>query len=124
MQADGCGFDSHLLHQFMDREYHNEYYRNNPKRQADIRRYKAEAVARNKKFVDDYLKTHPCVKCGEQDIIVLEFDHRNSAEKDRSVSKMATVGVSVEKLKAEMDKCDVLCANCHRRKTFLQFGWK
>lgn len=41
-----------------------------------------------------------------------EFHHRNPIEKDRDPSKM--LSLSWERLKTELDKCDLLCANCHR----------
>lgn len=45
---------------------------------------------------------------------VYEFHHRNPLEKDRDPSKM--LQLSWERLVAELDKCDLLCANCHRLK--------
>ena len=69
----------------------------------------------------EYLSSHPCADCGETDIIVLEFDHLRDKEAD--VSVLAREGYSLEKVKREIDKCEVVCANCHRRRTAKQFGW-
>ncbi len=74
-----------------------------------------------RQFVAEYLATHPCVDCGENDPVVLEFDHRGG--KVANVSMMASVGYSLEKVKAEIAKCDVRCANCHRRKTARTKPW-
>lgn len=56
-----------------------------------------------------------CVDCGNTDIRVLEFDHLDN--KDENVSDMLRAEVNVEKIKDEILKCDVVCANCHRIRT-------
>lgn len=62
-----------------------------------------------------------CAICGEKDPIVLDFDHINQQEKCCSVS--ALIGKSETRLCTEIAKCQILCANCHRRKTSKQFMW-
>lgn len=71
---------------------------------------------RNKEFVQNFLKTHPCVDCGETDIIVLEFDHVRGVKLD-SISGMVRDARSLKAISDEIAKCEVRCANCHRRKT-------
>ena len=66
--------------------------------------------------VYEYLVSHPCVDCGESDIRVLEFDHRDPSKKLFTVSEL-TSGQST-KLEDEILKCDVRCANCHKKRTF------
>ena len=77
----------------------------------------------NARKVFEYLTKHPCINCGESDPIVLEFDHRKRDDKIGSVSVMIR-NSSWERIEFEIQKCDVLCANCHRRKTAAQFGYK
>lgn len=60
--------------------------------------------------------SHPCVDCGEPDPIVLDFDHRDRKAKSFTISAYYA-NVSEARLRAEIAKCDVRCANCHRRKT-------
>ena len=72
-------------------------------------------------WILDYLKEHSCIDCGEKDPIVLEFDHRS--DKVMEISKMIKMGYSITKIEEEVVKCDVRCANCHRRKTAKDFGW-
>ncbi len=66
--------------------------------------------------VREYYKKHPCVDCGENDPVVLDFDHRVGEKKLRNVSNMMHWSCW-DTIKKEIDKCDVRCANCHRRKT-------
>jgi hypothetical protein len=62
-----------------------------------------------------YLTEHPCMDCGESDIVVLEFDHLR--DKLQDVSNYANGGRTWPLVRAEIEKCDVCCANCHRRRT-------
>lgn len=54
------------------------------------------------------------MECGEDDPACLDLHHREPDTKKMKISKMVTWGYSKDKLQAEMDKCDVVCANCHR----------
>jgi L-lysine 2,3-aminomutase len=76
-----------------------------------------------RKYVLDYLATHPCIDCGETDPIVLDFDHRDGEEKKGNVASFVGGVRAFDVLIAEMAKCDVRCANCHRRRTAKQQGW-
>ena len=77
-----------------------------------------EARRRNTKFVLDYLSAHPCVDCNDADLLVLEFDHVRG-KKLLAVTVMVTRGFSLEKIAEEIEKCDVRCVRCHRRRTIL-----
>jgi len=69
-------------------------------------------------YVNKYLSENNCVDCGESDPIVLEFDHVRG-EKSFNISDMVRkTGHSLVKIKEEIEKCDVRCANCHRRATY------
>jgi len=52
-----------------------------------------------------------CMRCGEKDPMCLDFHHRDPKLKVDSVATMS--GRSREVVQAELDKCDILCANCH-----------
>jgi hypothetical protein len=83
----------------------------------------ARYAERNRAVVALYLSSRACVDCGEADPRVLEFDHVRG-KKLGNVSSLRTGGYSLERLEAELAKCEVRCANCHRRKTVQQFGWR
>lgn len=71
----------------------------------------------------DYLRKNPCVDCGESDITVLEFDHKDLSTKSNSISAILRNRSSIDSLVKEIEKCEVRCANCHRRRTAKQFNW-
>jgi 5-methylcytosine-specific restriction endonuclease McrA len=74
----------------------------------------------NRRFIKNYLVKHPCVHCGETDPVVLEFDHLR--DKKMAVSRLLR-RYSPKMVKEEIAKCQVLCANCHRRKTAADQKW-
>ena len=96
--------------------YGREYYRKNRDAQKSrLLRNVAATRAENHRRIVEYLATHPCVDCGETDIIVLEFDHLG--DKVADVSTYASGGRTWARIETEIQKCEVRCANCHRRKT-------
>lgn len=88
------------------------------KKKGTVLNYK-RIVNRNYSFY--YLKEHPCVECGETDPALLQFDHLR--DKYYSVSKMIQRGFLLFKIIEEINKCQVLCANCHARKTSQDQNW-
>lgn len=70
-----------------------------------------------------YFSTHPCVDCGETDPIVLEFDHIERKTKIAAVSEMVRLQRPWEVITKEIQKCEVRCANCHRKRTAKQRGY-
>jgi hypothetical protein len=73
----------------------------------------------------EYFEGHPCVDCGESDVRCLEFDHRDRATKTADISRLFKDVASWSVILAEIEKRDVRCANCHRRRTADQFAtWR
>ena len=70
----------------------------------------------------EFLSKKSCVDCGEKDPVVLEFDHRDSADKFKIVAKMLSGHYSWKSVLTEIEKCEIRCANCHRRKTYIQLS--
>lgn len=69
----------------------------------------------------EYLQHHPCSDCGESDPLVLEFDHV-LGEKRYNLGDLPSRYSSWETIQAEIAKCEVRCANCHRRITAKRAG--
>lgn len=90
------------------------------KKQEDL--YEAQKRHRTlvKQKLFDFLSTKACIDCGESDPIVLEFDHKKQTEKFKNISKMLSGHYSWNSLLKEINKCEIRCANCHRRKTYVQ----
>lgn len=86
------------------------------KHQDSVEASRRKQYRRNRAYVKNYLRTHPCVDCSEADTIVLEFDHVRG-EKVAEIAAMVGWGYALERIIAEIEKCDVRCANCHRRVT-------
>jgi hypothetical protein len=80
-----------------------------------VRREKARA------FVSGYLATHPCADCGAVDPDVLEFDHVQSKQAD--ISRLVADAMPTRRIAAEIARCEVVCANCHRRRTAIRGDW-
>lgn len=74
-------------------------------------------------YVNNFLELNHCVDCGESDKRVLEFDHINKSQKLKAVSNLIRDRVPLNIIKIEMAKCEVRCANCHRKKTANDFNW-
>jgi hypothetical protein len=64
----------------------------------------------------EYLEENPCADCGEDNILTLEFDHV-IGDKFSGVTVLAWKGRTWEIIQAEIDKCEVVCANCHSIRT-------
>ena len=85
-------------------------------------RYRLKNKERIKKYnkkrrIDNFevinaAKEGGCARCGFKHIAAMDFHHRDPETKIDSIGNMD--GASVEKIKEEVAKCDVLCSNCHR----------
>ena len=96
--------------------YHRAYYaRNAAKIRAARSCHEKARRAYHRAIVLEH-KQCGCRDCGELDPIVLDFDHVRG-KKVANIAEMCGK-VSEKTMLAEIAKCDVRCANCHRRKTY------
>jgi 5-methylcytosine-specific restriction endonuclease McrA len=81
----------------------------------EARRKRLLKLRNKKKLQCIEYKGGKCVICGfHQFITALDFHHLDPKTKKDSVAKLFARNQSFEKIKSELDKCILLCANCHR----------
>lgn len=103
------------------REYRVAYY--SARRASELRRVRANRDRLVREWRERrlaYLRQHPCVDCGEADPVVLEFDHMSDKLGDIAVLARKWRWSAIER---EIAKCEIRCANCHRRKTARERGY-
>lgn len=71
----------------------------------------------------EYLSTRACVICNENDVRVLEFDHLDQKTKTFTISQAVRLNYSWDDVLLEIEKCRILCANCHKKHTATQGNW-
>ena len=98
------------------------YEANKDKIKARAREHTATMRRRVRSWLLDYLKVHHCVDCGESNPVVLEFDNHHTSDKHFNIGEANSRGMSLKRVIAEVAKCEVRCANCHRRKTYREAG--
>lgn len=102
-------------------DYHREHYLANKDRYVALAGQRKKALVEERTlYIVAFLREHPCVDCGEDDPVVLEFDHL----RDKKFSISAGLqGRRWQDVLDEIAKCDVVCANCHRRRTAKRGGF-
>jgi hypothetical protein len=100
--------------------YGREHYAANRQRYIVLEAKRKRARAEKRMlYLLAYFELHPCVDCGETDPLVLEFDHVRD--------KFFDIGAGLpdrnwQTILKEIAKCEVVCANCHRRRTAKRLG--
>jgi len=82
------------------------------KRRTDVKRARLQSIS---EWFEGHKNRLRCVRCGESHPAVLQFHHRDPAEKDIALAEAVSAGWSVERILREAAKCEVLCANCHMK---------
>ena len=70
---------------------------------------------RKREWIDKIKQEKGCLICKESDPVCLEFHHKNPSTKEYNISFMACNCIGDERIKEEIEKCVVICANCHRK---------
>tara|TARA_B110000858_G_scaffold140488_1_gene159507 strand:+ start:216 stop:599 length:384 start_codon:yes stop_codon:yes gene_type:complete len=82
-------------------------------------------ISFRQKVLRRYKLLKGCAYCGyKKHFNALDFDHINRVAKIKSVSRLVTDTVSFKRIKDEARKCEVLCSNCHRIKTYKNKDWQ
>ncbi len=83
-----------------------------------LRQLEVVRVALAKAYVDNYKVNKGCSRCGfNEHPVALEFNHIDPSKKSKSVSQLVKKGV-MKNINNEIEKCQVLCSNCHRIHTY------
>jgi hypothetical protein len=89
-------------------------YSRSPLRRTKQNQRKTEKRCSERQYIQDYKKQNPCHFCGESEPACLDFHHRDPKEKKFKLSDGAG-RISMNRVKEEIAKCILLCANCHRK---------
>jgi hypothetical protein len=101
-------------------DYKREHYLANKQRYVAQARARAQRLYLERtKYLIRFFASHPCVDCGETDPVVLEFDHL--ADKEFDVGR-ALPYRNWQSILEEIEKCEVVCRNCHRRRESKRAG--
>ena len=76
-----------------------------------------ERSQKSRQWLDTYKKDKKCEICGQSHISTLDFHHKNPNEKDGLVGDFVR-SYSIKRLQEEINKCQILCANCHIKKQY------
>jgi hypothetical protein len=110
---------------------HDFWVTNNRERHnAAVRRYRARRYKEEGKWLESgpkvkalkewmvQLKSKPCHDCGGSfPVCCMDFDHRIGTIKVYNLGSMFAHHYSMELIESELEKCDLVCANCHRIRT-------
>ena len=108
----GLGYRGHCKD--CSKAYIREHYRNNKQYYLDKNKRKQDKLL----AIVRHAKSKPCADCGQTyPYYVMDFDHREGEHKVLEIAKLIH-SRSIRRILAEIAKCDVVCANCHRKRTF------
>jgi hypothetical protein len=101
------------------RAYHRLYYQRNKSRFIAKNRRNKNRQRKRLRAILWGVKQRPCQDCGGSfHPWVMELDHRDGAIKVAAVANLVSTGCTDARPFEEIDKCDVVCANCHRMRTY------
>ena len=101
------------------RAYHRLYYQQNKSRFIAKNRRNKNRQRQRLRAILLGIKQQPCQDCGGTfHPWLMELDHREGTNKKAAVANLVSKGCTDARLLEEMDKCDVVCANCHRMRTY------
>lgn len=94
-------------------KYNKKWYIKNKKKKEQNRKSRKRSVKRNRVYVEAFKLDNPC-PCGEIEPCCLSFHHQNG-DKTGNISDMVNRGYGINRIQKEIEKCTVLCLNCHAK---------
>lgn len=112
-----------MINKELSNTWHKKWRKEHPdKVRAAFKRCYLKKKAERMTFLNRF-KNKPCADCqGWFEPCQMDFDHRNPKLKVNSISKMGWDSRSLTAIKTEIQKCDLVCANCHRLRTREQYA--
>jgi hypothetical protein len=95
-----------------NRKIQTRHYRNNREYYRLKREKRTQEI---QEWLLQYKTKNGCCKCPETHVACLDFHHRDPAEKEIALAKVARQGWGLKRVMKEVAKCDLLCSNCHRK---------
>lgn len=124
-------------------EYMREYYKKNPEKRIAWKKWFKEYRKTNKEYNNKFRKIDikklesrrrereifvinakmvPCKDCGIRfPPWIMQFDHRNPKDKKGNIGHMLANAKSLDDIRKEIEKCDVVCSNCHDERTHQRY---
>ena len=101
-----------------DRERSRKYYiKNKEKQKKQIYASRKKRSDKIREYIRSIKESNPCSDCGiYYAYYVMDFDHQR--DKEFLISRSVTDGKTLDAVKEEIDKCEIVCANCHRIRTY------
>jgi hypothetical protein len=106
------------------KEYHAKYMKEiwYPKNKNRHISYMRRNKRRIQEFIDQYKRARSCIDCGfsgKEFPFVLDFDHlEGKTTKKFTIGSWSHSVLSIDAVQKEIEKCELVCANCHRKRTF------
>lgn len=101
---------------------HKEWVEKNPARAGELCKSYRQRRKRQLRELIETSKLRPCVDCGKSyPPRAMDFDHRSEEVKRMTIGESAAKGWSLATIGAEIAKCDIVCAACHRTRTFNRY---
>lgn len=95
------------------RKYSQKHYKKNKEVYlARCKRNNRRYAQRNMEFAYQYLKEFKCQDCQEANVVTFEPDHVRGIKK-ANLSALINSAYSIDVIKQEFEKCDIVCSNCH-----------
>lgn len=81
--------------------------------------YMKDIYQDKKNLIQELKSQKRCAKCGDSRGYVLDFHHINPEEKEETIARMTSNNYRLDEVYNEIEKCIVLCSNCHREFHYL-----
>lgn len=98
-----------------NKSHSKQYYQNNIIKHRKVISERQNKIRTQNTIIVNQIRSKGCSICGEKSICCLDFHHLDPSEKEYGVAQMLGTGYSLEKIKKEIDKCILVCSNCHRK---------